>query len=219
MPPPGDAPATAVLAVCASEVIVSTVVGHIHCRSHRRMGLSFGSVLRQAREVRGLTSSETARGAGISSAYLNKLESDAVKRPSPVCSIGWARSLGFPTPSSWRSSGIGCRGSRVHPTRRVSVPHCSPTSRTMNERSSSSTSRGIERGRGRDAGTARAGRTTRVKPPRWDQGRPSEPRSDRHDGRRRCPEASRVTSQGWAARCCHEHGGDGAPRSPRRSCG
>ena len=60
------------------------------------MGLSFGSVLRQAREVRGLTSSETARGAGISSAYLNKLESDAVKRPSPGVLHRLGEVLGIP---------------------------------------------------------------------------------------------------------------------------
>ena len=47
------------------------------------MGVSIGVVLRQAREVRGHTSIETARSAGISSAYLSKLENDAVKRPSP----------------------------------------------------------------------------------------------------------------------------------------
>ena len=47
------------------------------------MGVSIGSVLRQAREVRGRTSVETARSARISSAYLSKLENDAVKRPSP----------------------------------------------------------------------------------------------------------------------------------------
>jgi transcriptional regulator with XRE-family HTH domain len=45
---------------------------------------SIGTVLRQAREVRGLSSVETARSAGISSAYLSKLENDAVKRPSPA---------------------------------------------------------------------------------------------------------------------------------------
>jgi transcriptional regulator with XRE-family HTH domain len=47
------------------------------------MTLSFGSVLRQAREVRRLSAVETARTAGISSAYLNKLENNAVKKPSP----------------------------------------------------------------------------------------------------------------------------------------
>jgi transcriptional regulator with XRE-family HTH domain len=44
---------------------------------------SFGSVLRRAREVRQLSAVDTARAAGISAAYLSKLEGDAVKRPSP----------------------------------------------------------------------------------------------------------------------------------------
>jgi transcriptional regulator with XRE-family HTH domain len=47
------------------------------------MGASIGVVLRQAREVRGRSAMETARSAGISSAYLSKLENDGVKRPSP----------------------------------------------------------------------------------------------------------------------------------------
>ena len=47
------------------------------------MGVSIGAILRQAREVRGRSSVETARSARISSAYLSKLENDAVKRPSP----------------------------------------------------------------------------------------------------------------------------------------
>ena len=44
---------------------------------------SIGAVLRQARDVRQLTAVETARAAGISPAYLNRLENDAVKKPSP----------------------------------------------------------------------------------------------------------------------------------------
>src|SRR6476469_9907765 len=44
---------------------------------------SFGSVLRQAREVRELTAGDAARAAGISAAYLSRLENDAVKKPSP----------------------------------------------------------------------------------------------------------------------------------------
>ena len=47
------------------------------------MGVTIGAVLRAARSVRGLSSTETARSAGISPAYLSKLENDAVKRPSP----------------------------------------------------------------------------------------------------------------------------------------
>jgi transcriptional regulator with XRE-family HTH domain len=44
---------------------------------------SFGAVLKQAREVRALSAVDVARAAGISAAYLNKLENDAVKKPSP----------------------------------------------------------------------------------------------------------------------------------------
>ena len=47
------------------------------------MAASFGVVVRQAREVRELSSMDAARAAGISAAYLSKLENDAVKRPSP----------------------------------------------------------------------------------------------------------------------------------------
>jgi len=47
------------------------------------VGVTIGAVLRAARSVRGLSSTETARGAGISPAYLSRLENDAVKRPSP----------------------------------------------------------------------------------------------------------------------------------------
>jgi transcriptional regulator with XRE-family HTH domain len=43
----------------------------------------FGSVLRQAREIRGLSALDASRAAGISTAYLSKLENDAVKKPSP----------------------------------------------------------------------------------------------------------------------------------------
>lgn len=47
------------------------------------MGASFGAVLKQAREVRELSAIDAARAAGISPAYLSKLENDAVKKPSP----------------------------------------------------------------------------------------------------------------------------------------
>lgn len=43
----------------------------------------FGSTLKRAREVRGFLAVEAARAAGISAAYLSKLENDAVKKPSP----------------------------------------------------------------------------------------------------------------------------------------
>jgi HTH-type transcriptional regulator, competence development regulator len=44
---------------------------------------SFGALLKQAREVRTLSTVDAARAAGISPAYLSKLENDAVKKPSP----------------------------------------------------------------------------------------------------------------------------------------
>jgi transcriptional regulator with XRE-family HTH domain len=44
---------------------------------------SIGAVLRQAREVRQLSAGDAARAAGISAAYLNRLENGAVKKPSP----------------------------------------------------------------------------------------------------------------------------------------
>lgn len=47
------------------------------------MAPSFGAVLKQAREVRELSTGDAARAAGISAAYLSKLENDAVKKPSP----------------------------------------------------------------------------------------------------------------------------------------
>ncbi|HEX2470510.1 MAG TPA: helix-turn-helix transcriptional regulator [Candidatus Limnocylindrales bacterium] len=47
------------------------------------MAPSFGALLKQAREVRALSTVDAARAAGISPAYLSKLENDAVKKPSP----------------------------------------------------------------------------------------------------------------------------------------
>ena len=60
------------------------------------MRTTIGTVLRQAREVRALSSTETARGAGISPAYLSKLENDAVKRPSPEVLHQLGEVLGVP---------------------------------------------------------------------------------------------------------------------------
>ena len=47
------------------------------------MALTFGALLKQAREVRALSTVDAARAARISPAYLSKLENDAVKKPSP----------------------------------------------------------------------------------------------------------------------------------------
>jgi transcriptional regulator with XRE-family HTH domain len=75
------------------------------------MAVSFGTLLRQTREVRELSSSDAARAAGISAAYLSKLESDAVKKPSPhvlhqlseVLAVPYAelmRVSGYPVPEA-----------------------------------------------------------------------------------------------------------------------
>jgi transcriptional regulator with XRE-family HTH domain len=57
---------------------------------------SLGHALRQARDVRGFSTMEAARSAGISSAYLSKLESDAVKKPSPDILHRLGQTLGLP---------------------------------------------------------------------------------------------------------------------------
>ena len=57
---------------------------------------SLGSVLRQAREIRALSAGEAARAAGISAAYLSKLENDAVKRPSPPVLLQLSEALAVP---------------------------------------------------------------------------------------------------------------------------
>ena len=46
------------------------------------LAASLGATLKLAREVRTLSAVDAARAAGISAAYLSKLENDAVKRPS-----------------------------------------------------------------------------------------------------------------------------------------
>ena len=60
------------------------------------MAESIGTVLKQARDVRELSGVEAARAAGISAAYLSKLESDAVKRPSPHVLHQLSEALGVP---------------------------------------------------------------------------------------------------------------------------
>ena len=60
------------------------------------MAESIGTVLKQARDVRELSGVEAARAAGISAAYLSKLESDGVKRPSPHVLHQLSQALGVP---------------------------------------------------------------------------------------------------------------------------
>jgi HTH-type transcriptional regulator, competence development regulator len=83
------------------------------------MASSFGALLRQAREVRELSGSDAARAAGISAAYLSKLESDAVKKPSPHVLHQLSEVLAVPYADLMRLSGYpvpGASDSVVAPT-------------------------------------------------------------------------------------------------------
>jgi transcriptional regulator with XRE-family HTH domain len=60
------------------------------------VGSSTGAVLRQARTVRGLSMIDASRAAAISPAYLSRLESDAVKKPSPHILHQLSEALGVP---------------------------------------------------------------------------------------------------------------------------
>jgi transcriptional regulator with XRE-family HTH domain len=69
-----------------------------------------GSVLRQARSLRGLTVVDAARAATISPAYLSRLESDAVKKPSPHVLHQLSEGLGLPYAELMRLSGYRLPG-------------------------------------------------------------------------------------------------------------
>jgi len=55
-----------------------------------------GLTLRQAREVRALSAVDTAKAAGISPAYLSKLENDTVRKPSPQVLHSLSEALAVP---------------------------------------------------------------------------------------------------------------------------
>jgi transcriptional regulator with XRE-family HTH domain len=74
------------------------------------MPSSIGTALKQAREVRGLSAIETARKAGISAAYLSKLENDAVKKPSPQVLHQLSEALTVPYADLMRLSGYRVPG-------------------------------------------------------------------------------------------------------------
>lgn len=74
------------------------------------MGQSIGAVLKQARAVRELSAVEAARAAGISAAYLSKLENDAVKKPSPPVLHQLSLALAVPYSDLMRLSGYPVPG-------------------------------------------------------------------------------------------------------------
>jgi len=71
---------------------------------------TFGAMLKQAREVRELSSIDAARAAAISPAYLSKLENDAVKRPSPHVLHQLSEALALPYAELMRLSGYHLPG-------------------------------------------------------------------------------------------------------------
>lgn len=77
------------------------------------MAPSIGSALRQAREVRELSAADAARAAGISPAYLSRLENDAVHKPSPHVLHRLSEALGLPYADLMRLSGYQVPGEAV----------------------------------------------------------------------------------------------------------
>ena len=74
------------------------------------MASSLGATLKQAREVRELSAVDAARAAGISAAYLSKLENDAVKKPSPHVLHQLSEALAVPYAELMRLSGYRVPG-------------------------------------------------------------------------------------------------------------
>ncbi len=74
------------------------------------MAPSFGALLKQAREVRALSTVDAARAAGISPAYLSKLENDAVKKPSPHVLHQLSEALSVPYAELMRLNGYRIAG-------------------------------------------------------------------------------------------------------------
>jgi transcriptional regulator with XRE-family HTH domain len=74
------------------------------------MAPALGPLLKRAREVRDASASEIARAAGISAAYLSKLENDAVKKPSPPVLHQLSEALAVPYAELMRLSGYRVPG-------------------------------------------------------------------------------------------------------------
>src|SRR5689334_8723153 len=74
------------------------------------MAESIGAVLRQARVVRGQSVVDAARAATISPAYLSRLESDSVKKPSPQALHQLSEAPGIPYAGLMRLSGYRVPG-------------------------------------------------------------------------------------------------------------
>jgi len=79
------------------------------------MAPAIGRLLKRTREVRALSATEVARAAGISAAYLSKLENDAVKKPSPPVLHQLSEALAVPYAELMRLSGYPVPGEVVPP--------------------------------------------------------------------------------------------------------
>jgi transcriptional regulator with XRE-family HTH domain len=74
------------------------------------MAPAIGRLLKRTRQVRALSATEVARAAGISAAYLSKLENDAVKKPSPPVLHQLSAALAVPYAELMRLSGYPVPG-------------------------------------------------------------------------------------------------------------
>ena len=74
------------------------------------MAESIGATLKHARGVRGLSVADTARAATISPAYLSRLETDTVKKPSPHVLHQLSEALGIPYAGLMQLSGYRVPG-------------------------------------------------------------------------------------------------------------
>jgi transcriptional regulator with XRE-family HTH domain len=81
------------------------------------MAPAIGRLLKRTRQVRALSATDVARAAGISAAYLSKLEHDAVKRPSPPVLHQLSTALGIPYAELMRLSGYPVPGEAEQPTK------------------------------------------------------------------------------------------------------
>jgi transcriptional regulator with XRE-family HTH domain len=74
------------------------------------MAPAIGPLLKRTRQVRALSAADVARAAGISAAYLSKLERDSVKKPSPPVLHQLSEVLAVPYAELMRASGYPVPG-------------------------------------------------------------------------------------------------------------
>jgi transcriptional regulator with XRE-family HTH domain len=79
------------------------------------MAPQIGPLLKRTRQVRALSATDVARAAGISAAYLSKLEHDAVKKPSPPVLHQLSEALAVPYAELMRLSGYPVPGEHTPP--------------------------------------------------------------------------------------------------------